>query len=203
MSILPNFEIQSVGEISNEFLARKIYNFNEATHFVANLDYGRNVNKDDLKTVFLDNCGTCSTKHALLKKLADENGFNQIKLILGIFKMNSKNTIEISKTLNKNNLEYIPEAHNYLKFENKIFDFTKNNSKPSDFESDLIEEIEMLPNQISNYKVELHKNHLQNWLNRNEEIKFNLNEIWKIREQCILDLSNGNKCRVGKGESHP
>lgn len=190
MITLPNFEIQSIGEISNEFLIRKIYNFNEATHFVAKLNYGRNKDKSDLKTVFTDNCGTCSTKHALLKKLVDENGFSEIKLVLGIFKMNSENTIEISETLNRNNLEYIPEAHNYLKFENEIFDFTKVNSKPSDFEKDLIEEIEISPNQISNYKVELHKNHLQNWLNKNEEIKLNLSEIWKIREQCIQDLSN-------------
>lgn len=187
---LPNFKIQPLGEISNEFLAREIYNFNEATNFVANLSYGRNKDKNDLKTIFTDNSGTCSTKHALLKKLADENGFSEIKLILGIFKMNSENTIEISKTLNKNNLEYIPEAHNYLKFKNQIFDFTKANSKPSDFENDLIEEIEILPSQISNYKIQLHKNHLQNWLNKNIEIEFTLNEIWKIREQCIQDLSS-------------
>jgi len=75
--------------------------FKSATDFVANLNYGRNVNKDDLKTLFDDNCGTCSTKHALLKTLADENGFNEIKLVIGIFKMNSENTNEISETLKK------------------------------------------------------------------------------------------------------
>jgi len=190
MNNLPDFEIQSLGEISDTFLKENIFTFRNATHFVANLDYGRNVNKDDLKTIFIDNCGTCSTKHALLKKLADENGFSEIKLILGIFKMNSKNTPEISKTLQKSNLEFIPEAHNYLRFENKIFDFTKSNSQSSDFENDLILEIEMLPNQISNYKVELHKKYLKEWLNKNLEIKLDLNEIWKIREQCIQDLAN-------------
>lgn len=190
MNNLPDFKIQSLGEISDAFLKENIFTFHNATHFVANLDYGRNVNKDDLKTIFVDNCGTCSTKHAVLKKLADENGFSEIKLILGIFEMNSKNTSEISQTLQKNNLEFIPEAHNYLKFENKIFDFTKSNSQASDLENDLIVEIEMLPNQISNYKVEIHKKHLQVWLNKNPEIKFDLNEIWNIREQCIQDLAN-------------
>ncbi|KFF10817.1 hypothetical protein [Flavobacterium hydatis] len=193
MTNLPNFKIQPHGEISDEFLNINISTFNDAIRFIANLNYGRNQNKNDLKTVFIDNCGTCSTKHALLKKLADENGFSQIKLILGIFKMNSKNTIEISETLQKNNLNFIPEAHNYLKFENKIFDFTNPNSKPSDFESDLIIEIEMLPNQISNYKVEFHRKHLQDWLNENEDIKLELEDIWKIREQCILDLTNYKK----------
>lgn len=193
MSNLPNFKIQPLGEISNEFLNINIFTFSDATQFVANLNYGRNENKNDLKTVFIDNCGTCSTKHALLKKLADENGFSQIKLILGIFKMNSKNTAEISETLQKNNLKFIPEAHNYLKFENQIFDFTNPNSKPSDFEDDLIIEIEMLPNQISNYKVEYHKKHLQDWLKKNEEIELEIEDIWKIREQCILDLTNYQK----------
>jgi hypothetical protein len=193
MSNLPNFKIQPLGKISNEFLNSNIFTFSDATQFVANLNYGRNENKNDLKTVFIDNCGTCSTKHALLKKLADENGFSQIKLILGIFKMNSKNTAEISETLQKNNLKFIPEAHNYLKFENQIFDFTNSKSKPSDFEDDLIIEIEMLPNQISNYKVEYHKKHLQDWLKKNEEIELEIEDIWKIREQCILDLTNYQK----------
>ena len=140
---LPNFDIKPIGEISKEFLERNILTFKSATDFVANLDYRRNVNKNDLKTLFADNCGTCSTKHALLKQLVDENGFEEIKLVIGIFKMNSKNASEISQILKKNKLEFIPEAHNYLKYRNTIFDFTKADSKPSDFENDLIEEIEI------------------------------------------------------------
>ncbi len=189
---LPDFTINSKGEISNAFLTKNIFTFSDATRFVANLDYGRNENKNDLKTVFADNCGTCSTKHALLKKLADENGRPKIKLVLGIFKMHSENTPEISQTLQKNKLDYIPEAHNYLKFENEIFDFTKSGSKASDFENDLILEVEMLPNQISAYKVQLHKNYLKTWLNENVNIKLDLEEIWKIREQCIEDLSQNS-----------
>ena len=190
MKNLPNFRIQSLGEISNEFLRNGILTFSDATDFVANMDYGRNANKDDLKTVFIDNRGTCSTKHALLKKLADENGLEEIKLFLGIFKMNAKNTLAISGTLRKNKLEFIPEAHNYLKFENEIFDFTTSDSKASDFENDLIFEVEILPSQISNYKVDFHRRFLHDWLNQNSGIKFELDQFWKIRESCIQDLAN-------------
>jgi thiol-disulfide isomerase/thioredoxin len=186
---LPHFDIQPVGEISKEFLVRNIVTFKNATDFIAKLDYGRNANKNDLKTLFTDNCGTCSTKHAVLKQLADENGFDEIKLVIGIFKMNAENTSEISKTLEKYNLEFIPEAHNYLKYRNQIFDFTKVDAKPSDFENDLMEELEIFPNQISSYKVDFHKKHLQNWLDKNPEIPFDLEEIWAIREQCIQDLA--------------
>lgn len=189
MKNLPDFRIQSSGEISKEFLKNGVATFSDATNFVANLKYGRNANKEELKTVFSDHCGICSTKHALLKTLADENGFTEIKLFLGIFKMNSKNAFKISKTLRKNKLVYIPEAHNYLKFKNEIFDFTKFNSKASDFESDLILEIEILPNQISSYKVEFHKKFLQEWLHQNTEAAFELEALWKIREKYIQDLA--------------
>lgn len=185
----PDFTIQLSGEISNEFLKKGIFTFSGATTFTANLDYGRNENKDDLKTVFTDNCGTCSTKHALLKALADENGHPEIKLVLGIFRMHAGNTPKVAQTLTKYGLDFIPEAHNYLKFENEIFDFTWPDSKASDFENDLITEMEMLPKQISTYKVALHKNYLKGWLDQNPQIKYDIEEIWKVREECIGDLS--------------
>lgn len=190
MTNQPNFDIKSTGRISKEFIDRNILTFNQATLFVKNLTYGRNADKNNLASVFSDNCGTCSTKHALLKILADENNFETVKLMVGLFRMNKKNTPEISATLLHNNLEYIPEAHCYLKFENQILDLTKINSKPTDFLGDLIEEIEILPEQITDYKVNYHKNYLINWLNNNKQIKLALNDIWRIREQCIQDLAN-------------
>ena len=184
-----DFEIEPNGEISKTFLYQNILTFKDATIFIKELKYGRNENKNDLTSIFNDNCGTCSTKHAILKKLADENNYSDIKLILGIFKMSASNTKKIKETLEKNNLDYIPEAHNYLKYENEIFDFTSSNSKTSDFEYDLLEEIEILPNQITSFKVDYHKNYLQKWLNENNEIKLTLDELWRIREKCIENLS--------------
>ena len=190
MTNQPDFDIKSKGQISKEFIDRNILTFNQASIFVRQLTYGRNADKNNLASVFTDNCGTCSTKHALLKKLADENNFEKVKLIVGLFKMNKKNTPEISETLHKNQLEFIPEAHCYLKFEDQIIDLTKINSKPTDFLDDLIEEIEISPEQITDYKVNYHKNYLLTWLNKNEQISYSLNDIWKIREQCIQDLAD-------------
>ncbi|MGJ1268687.1 hypothetical protein ACR78F_14460 [Sphingobacterium spiritivorum] len=87
MKELPDFKIQNNGNMSEEFLNRDILSFYQAINYIQNLDYGRNSNKEDLTTVFTDNKGTCSTKHAILKQLASENEVNNIKLILGIFKM--------------------------------------------------------------------------------------------------------------------
>jgi hypothetical protein len=184
-----NFDIKPVGTISRHFLAHNISTFDEATKFVRQLAYGRNENKADLTTIFTDNCGTCSTKHALLKQLADENNFTDLKLITGLFRMNLTNTPKIASTLRRNNLDYIPEAHNYLKYRNQILDFTNKTSKPADFENELIEEIEIRTDQIADFKVNYHKKYLTNWLEKQKTLNLTIDELWTIREQCIADLS--------------
>ena len=188
--VVPDFEVKPKGKISEAFLKNGILTFRQATNFIQNLPYGRNSNKNDLATIFIDNCGTCSTKHALLKQLADENNFTDIILVCGLFRMSSQNTPEISSTLNKHRLDFIPEAHNYLKYKNQVLDFTKPDATAIDFIDDLIEEIEILPHQITDYKVTYHKNYLATWLDNNKQLDLSLNDIWKIREQCIQDLAN-------------
>lgn len=173
-----NFEINSNGEISQLFLKNGCSDFHSASEFVRSLPYRRNLNKDNLATVFIDRCGTCSTKHALLKILAEENNQTDFKLILGIFRMNGKNTPKIKTVLEtlrepqSDNLEYIPEAHNYLKLKNQILDFTKKNSSENDFIDDLLEEIEIQPHQINQFKIEFHKNYFAKWLVENREIPY-------------------------------
>lgn len=190
MAAAPDFQIISSDAISTEFVNRNILTFSQAALFVRQLPYGRNSNKNDLTTVFLDNCGTCSTKHALLKQLAYENNCNELRLTVGLFKMNGENTAAIATTLEQHNLQYIPEAHCYLKYNDLILDYTKSNSKPSDFIDDLIEEMEIAPNQITDYKVAYHKNYLTDWLDKTERLHLTLDELWTIREQCIQDLAD-------------
>lgn len=184
-----NFKINSNGEISQLFLKNNCSDFLSASEFVRNLAYKRNTNKDNLATVFIDECGTCSTKHAVLKTLAEENHQPNFKLILGIFKMNGKNTSKIKSVLEAYNLDYIPEAHNYLKYNNQILDFTKRNSSEQDFIDDLLEETEIEAHQINQFKIEFHKNYLRKWLVENPQILYSLDKLWQIREQCIQALS--------------
>lgn len=184
-----NFKIHSNREISQLFLKNNCSDFLSASEFVRNLPYRRNPNKDNLATVFIDECGTCSTKHAVLKILAEENHQPNFKLILGIFKMNGNNTPKVKSVLEAYNLDYIPEAHNYLKFNNQILDFTKRNSSENDFIDDLLEETEIQAHQINHFKVEFHKNYLRKWLAENPQILYSLDKLWQIREQCIKALS--------------
>ncbi|WP_113660877.1 hypothetical protein [Pedobacter nanyangensis] len=190
MSERINFEIHPTGIISKKFLLHNIHTFSEAANFVRKLRYSRNKNKADLSTVFDDKCGTCSTKHALLKRLSEENNIVGFKLMIGIFKMNAANTPKIAATLAKNQLPYLPEAHTYLKWKNEILDYTNEHSKPSDFANDLLEEIEIRTNQISNFKVSFHQNFLANWLKTQQNLMVSMEELWQIREQCIIALSS-------------
>ncbi len=193
MDAIPDFKIQAVGNISRACIDRGLMTFRAACDYVMHLDYGRNPDKEDPISVFRDNCGTCSTKHALLMGLAMENDFPHIRLILGIIKMTKSNTPEISETLAKNKLDYIPEAHNYLKYEGRILDLTKPGFTITYNTNDLLLETELLPGQITHYKVNFHKAFLAGWLERNPDIPYSVNELWEIREQCIRDLSvNGN-----------
>ena len=183
-----NFAITSSKPISEFFIKSGIFNFSEACLWVQNLPYKRNQDKQNPFCIAEDNGGTCSTKHAFLKILAEENNGNQLKLILGIFSMNAQNTPKIKGVLEKYHLAEMPEAHNYLKLNKEILDFTRKNSSAKDFENDLLEEIEIAPNQITDFKVQYHQNFLQKYLIEHSEIPYSIENFWKIREECILAL---------------
>jgi len=184
-----NFDIQSSSTLSQNFTSRQVTTFVEACNYIWQLPYKRNSNKNDLSSVFIEQCGTCSTKHALLKELAIENNADNVKLILGVFKMSKVNTPPIAATLEKYGLTYILEAHNYLKVDNEIIDCTKTGFGVANFADDLIAEIEIEPHQITDFKINYHKELLQKWLSENPKITLSFNELWAIREQCIEDLA--------------
>lgn len=183
-----NFTISSTKKISKQFLKLNHHDFISASEFVRNLPYLRNANKENELCVLADNGGTCSTKHTLLKRLADENNFSEIKLILGIFKMNSQNSPKISKVLEQYLLKEIPEAHNYLRLDSEVLDFTRRNAKPEDFVKDLMEEIEIGPSQITTFKIAYHQKFIEKYLKENPQIPYSSQKFWKIREECILAL---------------
>lgn len=164
-----------------------IENWSDLIDFMQNLSYGRNQNREDFSLVIKENKGTCSSKHSFLKKIADLNNIDNVKLILGIYRMNNLNTPKIGNTILESGLEFIPEAHCYLKLNNQRIDITDINSDIENLSKDILEEIEIQPEQVNTFKVDFHKEYLQNWLTENG-IKLNFEEVWEIREQCIRKL---------------
>jgi len=159
----------------------------ETILYVKNLPYGRNSNRTNFSLVITEKKGSCSSKHAYLKDFADKNSVLNVKLVIGIYKMNESNT-KIGTILSENKMEYIPEAHCYLKIDGVRFDCTSSNSDFDKIKDDLLEEIEIEPYQVGDFKIEYHQNFIKNWLaENNSEISFE--QIWKIREKCIENLS--------------
>lgn len=183
-----DFKIKSNSIVSQYFTKSGYTHFAGAAHFIKHLPYRRNINKNDILSVVKDGFGTCSTKHAVLAELIAENNQN-IDLMLGIFKMDAHYSNAVGKVLAKYNLPYIPEAHNYLRYNQVRHDYTNPTSSPKDFEDKLITEKAIQTHQITDYKVRYHKEVLSKWI-KEENLSYSLDEIWTIREECIAALSN-------------
>ena len=162
--------------------------FKELIDKIKKLPYGRNANRYDFSLVLSENKGTCSSKHAFLKDFADKNEIENVKLYIGIFKMSEANTPKLGDLLLRNNIEYIPEAHCYLKINQIPVDATTSDSFYDKIKHDIMEEIEIIPNQVSDFKVEYHKAFLKKWITETNQNN-TFEEIWRIREQCISKLS--------------
>jgi len=157
--------------------------------WVRALPYGRNQSRNNPLLVLEEMKGTCSTKHAFLKMYADENDeLKKTKLVIGIFKMNELNTPQIAEILKECGLAYLPEAHCYLISGKARIDATKRGFNIADFEEDILKEIPIEIEQIGDYKVDMHKDFLKNWLVENK-LNLDLEDLWKIREKCIDVLS--------------
>ena len=122
---LPSDPIKDRGPISAAFLRLRIHDFRSAGQYVRDLSFGRNAATSDLLAVLNEGKGTCSTKHALLKALASEQGL-PIRLVLGIYEMNARNTPGIGQVLEEHHLPCIPEAHCYLVHQDRRIDVTRN-----------------------------------------------------------------------------
>ncbi|MEZ5058073.1 MAG: hypothetical protein R2879_13645 [Saprospiraceae bacterium] len=174
--------------IKNLFFKKEISRLEDAMQYIHQLPYGRNADRANYMLVLEEEKGTCSTKHALLKAFAMELGEDKVQLFLGVYKMMEENTPGIGKVLDASPLNYIPEAHCYLKVEGKRVDLTSQNADISKVEKGLLEEQEILPDDIGDYKVNYHKNFIRNWL-KMEYPELTFEEVWQLREACIAALS--------------
>ena len=102
--------------------------------------------------------------------------------------MDRQNTPKITTVLNKYKLNEMPEAHNYLRWKDQVLDFTSRNSSADDFISHLENEIEIQPDQITDFKIKYHQNFLRQYLDKNPAVPYRLEEFWRIREECIAAL---------------
>ena len=191
-----NYFLNSKDKLTSLITFSGINNWNELTKYIQNLPYGRNANRHDLSLILTEQKGTCSLKHAFLKKIADLNQLQNVKFYIGIYKMNHSNTPKIGNILSENEfnyqLDYIPEAHCYLKINGIEQDFTNNNSDFEKLRNDVLKEIEIAAHQVNEFKVDYHQDFLKKWIeeyNKITDFVINFDAIWQLREKCIANLS--------------
>ncbi|OUS00863.1 hypothetical protein A9Q86_08915 [Flavobacteriales bacterium 33_180_T64] len=183
-----NFKLSKRHSLSKLCIEKGHTDFDSLFNYIKQLPYGRNSNRGDYTLVLKENKGTCATKHAFLKAIALENNFDALKLYLGIFKMNAINTPKIASILKANHLKYIPEAHCYLKHCNNLLDITFGTENHTSFRNTLLYENAISPEQIGNYKINLHQTFLKTWIKK-EQLHLSFEDLWNIRESCIIAIS--------------
>jgi hypothetical protein len=189
-NVLPQVALQSVGPLSAEIIACGIPDFRAAGRYLQGLPYGRTVDRADFRAVLREGKGTCSTKHALLAALAHEQNL-PVVLTLGIYDMHERNTPGVGAVLTRYGLASLPEAHCYLMYEGRRIDVTRSGAEATEPITQFLYEEAIIPEQIGDYKVTLHRQYMQTWVNNNAEIVRgrSFEEVWRIREECIAALA--------------
>lgn len=184
-----DFEIRPDTTLGKELHSAGISRFAQLLERVRNLPYGRNRNRRDPGLVWTEQRGTCSSKHAFLKQVAEAHGQVELKLVLGMYRMSAENTPGIGRALEEAGLEYVPEAHCYLKYRGEVCDVTNGEADFERVRSALMEEREIEWEQVGEWKVTYHRLFLEKWRFR-KVIPMSLEELWAVREDCIANLAD-------------
>jgi hypothetical protein len=188
MNNMKNILLSTTKQLSSLAITKGIDTWGQLVEYVRLLPYGRNSNRNDFSLVLKEEKGSCSSKHALLKLIANENNIPDVKLILAIYKMNKSNTPGIGLDLESYGLAYIPEAHCYLKLGDSREDYTTSSSTFDHLKNDILLEKEIDPLQVIEYKIDFHKKFITKWVNQ-ESTSLSFEHVWLIREKCIKNLT--------------
>ena len=184
-----DYKLTSEESLTQLLHTKKVFTWNEAVAYIQCIPYGRNASRTDFSLVITENKGTCSSKHALLKEIAIQNHIPNVELIIGLYEMNSSNTPGIGNVLPQTNLDFIPEAHCYLKINGRYLDITTKEAEFDKIKNVILSEIEIEPCQVGDFKIQYHQEFLKNWL-AESGLELTFEALWNIREKCITNLSS-------------
>jgi hypothetical protein len=188
VDLLPGVPIADSGPVSRAFLRERCTNFRTAARFAWELAYGRNLSPSAPTAVLDERRGTCSTKHALLARLARELQIDDLELRTGIYDMSEANTPGVGEVLAAHGLRAIPEAHCYLVYRAERIDLTRTDGIGIEPISNFHVELPIEPEQIGDFKRAFHREYLQSIAGKGDFKMFDADELWAIREECIAAL---------------
>ena len=126
IELLPNIRIQSKGVVSEKFLNLGITTLWEACYWLKDLPYGSNSTNENSLILFTENCGTCTTKHGVIARLAQEIELELYKN-LGFYRLNDEIVTGINEIIQPYGLDFIPQIHCFLEYGSSRFDLTAGN----------------------------------------------------------------------------
>ncbi|MBX9578495.1 MAG: hypothetical protein K2W97_08500 [Chthoniobacterales bacterium] len=185
---LTNHPLSNQGSLSQEFIARGCTDWKEALCYVNKIPYARNSDANNFHLVFDEQCGTCSTKHALLVALAEEQQF-PLQLMMGLMEMTAEKFPVLETVLKKYDLTSVVETHCYLGYQGQRIDVTFPPKATYRVASDFLKEWTITPQEIGDIKIKLHQEEMKLWI-AERKISYTFEEMWKIREECIDALSS-------------
>jgi hypothetical protein len=193
--VFPDKPISNVGPISAKFLSLGIHSFSDACRYVHVLPYGYNTDRDDLMILFKENKGTCTTKHAVIATLAEEQSLPIVKNI-GIYRMSEEIVTGTNEILAKFHLPYVPMIHCFLVYGEFRVDLSEgnNNGKNRPIE-DFLYTQQVDPNISAKDEYFLYRRALEEQiLKRKEMAEVDIRQILLAREEGLKKLeSNLNR----------
>jgi hypothetical protein len=183
-------QLESNDPLTIDIVESGVVTWEDLIRCVKTFHYGRNSNRSDLSLVWYERKGSCSSKHAFLKHMADLNQIQNVDLILCMYKMNGQNTQKVGTILAEFTVDYLPEAHCYIRFNTEAIDVTTMTSNFLSIQPDVIEEQIIQADQVTKYKVDYHQSYMREWGAQNHPEK-SFEELWTVREKCISRLAEG------------
>ncbi|MBD2108094.1 hypothetical protein H6F49_14105 [Nodosilinea sp. FACHB-13] len=123
---LPDATLQAHGPIAEKFLQQELKTFHEACRWTKNLPYAANSNSEDSLILFEEGYGSCTTKHGAIARLAQEHNL-PVHKNLGFYRLNDQIVTGINALLQPYGLDFIPQIHCFLVYEECRVDLTEGN----------------------------------------------------------------------------
>ena len=182
-----DFDLSVSGRISELSLKLGLTTFREVCDHLLHLTYRRPCGKTP-ESVLTEGCGTCSSKHGVLKAIADEQGHDQIELVLCLYRMSMRNTQGLDDIFTRGLLGVIPELHTYIRWGDEKLDVTKPGFHVVDVQGDVEKEQTISLEELA-HKTEIHQKWMKVWLQVHRS-DVSLKKAWQQREACIAALSS-------------
>jgi hypothetical protein len=107
--------------------------------------------------------------------------------MIGFYEMSERNTPGVGSVLAAARVDAIPEAHCYLMYEGRRYDFTGLGSGQSSPFDSLIDEQSVAPDDLLSVKLKCHREAIARWATK---VGLNFARAWQLREECIAALAN-------------